>query len=132
AIIRSTKTLDKNSISIAAMGLESEGSSISHDELLARIQQALIEIACSVLSINFEDIDIDIELNEYGFDSVTLTSFIKQLNESYRLELIPTILYEHSTIGKLSHHFAHAYPSAFFAEESHPGLSAPVINDNEL
>src|SRR5690606_9698523 len=75
AIIRSTKTLDKNSISIAAMGLESEGSSISHDELLARIQQALIEIACSVLSINFEDIDIDIELNEYGFDSVTLTSF---------------------------------------------------------
>ncbi|MGV7067054.1 SDR family NAD(P)-dependent oxidoreductase, partial [Bacillus velezensis] len=63
---------------------------------------ALIRLVSSILKVGQDEIDIDTELSEYGFDSVSFTVFTNQLNEAYRLELAPTIFFEHGTIRSLA------------------------------
>src|SRR3990170_4430166 len=66
--------------------------------LLDKVQAALMQAVSKLLRINIENIDVDAELNKYGFDSITLTEFANILNQEYKLELTPTIFFEHSTI----------------------------------
>ncbi len=63
---------------------------------------ALIRLVSSILKVGQDEIDIDTELSEYGFDSVSFTVFTNQLNEAYQLELAPTIFFEHGTIRSLA------------------------------
>ncbi|MCP4273758.1 MAG: hypothetical protein GY781_17675, partial [Gammaproteobacteria bacterium] len=77
-------------------------SSIDTGSLLFKIRSMLIQAVSNTLKINIQDIDIDVEFNEYGFDSITLTDFANRLNEKYNLELTPTLFFEHVTIGSLA------------------------------
>ncbi|WP_446476152.1 amino acid adenylation domain-containing protein [Bacillus velezensis] len=63
---------------------------------------ALIRLVSSILKVGQDEIDIDTELSEYGFDSVSFTVFTNQLNEAYQLELAPTIFFEYGTIRSLA------------------------------
>ncbi|MEK1831013.1 acyl carrier protein [Priestia megaterium] len=37
-------------------------------------------------------------MNEFGFDSVSLTEYSNLLNEQYNLNIMPSIFFEHSTL----------------------------------
>ncbi|MFZ7916636.1 SDR family NAD(P)-dependent oxidoreductase [Bacillus velezensis] len=67
---------------------------------------ALIRLVSSILKVGQDEIDIDTELSEYGFDSVSFTVFTNQLNEAYQLELAPTIFFEHGTIRSLAEYLS--------------------------
>ncbi|MCP4412569.1 MAG: hypothetical protein GY808_08385, partial [Gammaproteobacteria bacterium] len=79
---------------------------IDTGSLLSKIRNMLILAVSNTLKINIKDIDIDVEFNEYGFDSITLTDFANLLNEKYNLELAPTLFFEHSTIGTFADYLA--------------------------
>ncbi|MCP5002639.1 MAG: SDR family NAD(P)-dependent oxidoreductase, partial [Planctomycetes bacterium] len=98
----------KSSVSQAATG-----SSIDTGSLLSKIQSMLIQAVSNTLKINIQDIDIDVEFNEYGFDSITLTDFANRLNEKYNLDLTPTLFFEHSTIGGFAGYLAREHESVF-------------------
>ncbi|SYX83881.1 trans AT polyketide synthase of type I involved in bacillaene synthesis (fragment) [Paenibacillus alvei] len=64
-------------------------------------EQALTEILSTIsgiLKVNLNDIDIDAEFGEHGFDSIMLTELANKLNEGYKLELTPTIFFEYPAI----------------------------------
>ncbi|MDJ1631492.1 acyl carrier protein [Bacillus velezensis] len=57
------------------------------------------------------------EFNQYGFDSITLTEFANKLNDTYQLDLTPTV-FLNSTIQALAHHLAEDYQTQFAGEHS--------------
>ena len=79
-------------------------------ELAVRMQQALIEAISLQLKVKADDIDVDAELSDFGFDSISLIALGHHLDEEYGLDLRPTVFFEHPTIRRfaghlVNHHF---------------------------
>ena len=71
-----------------------------------KIQHKLIQEISNLLKIDPNALGIETELSEYGFDSISLTSFSNKLNADYQLELTPTIFFEYPTIKGFAHFLA--------------------------
>ncbi|MEK1831027.1 acyl carrier protein [Priestia megaterium] len=63
-----------------------------------KVQEKVIQGVSAVLKIDKNEIDLHSEMNEFGFDSVTLTEYSNLLNEQYNLNIMPSIFFEHSTL----------------------------------
>ncbi|MCP4298838.1 MAG: hypothetical protein GY786_24925, partial [Proteobacteria bacterium] len=72
---------------------------IDKESLLTKIQGMLIKEVSKAIKLNPQQIQLDVEFDRYGFDSILLMNFVNQLNQKYELELMPTIFFEYSTIG---------------------------------
>ncbi|MCP4110573.1 MAG: SDR family NAD(P)-dependent oxidoreductase, partial [Desulfobacteraceae bacterium] len=86
------------------------------DSLLDNLQTVLIRTVSELLMVMNEDIDIDAELSEYGFDSITLTEFANRLNEKYKLELIPTVFFEYPTLRNFAEYLIEEHRGAFASQ----------------
>ncbi|MEJ2116627.1 MAG: SDR family NAD(P)-dependent oxidoreductase, partial [Alphaproteobacteria bacterium] len=75
-------------------------------ELASRIEAVLIALVAEQMKIRSDDIDTEVSLDEFGFDSISLTAFTNALNRRYSLELTPAILFEHSTLAGLAKYLA--------------------------
>ena len=91
-------------------------SAASEDKrkLLRKISDDLTNIAATLLKVGKKDIDPDETLNEYGFDSLSLTEFAGEINEKYNFNLksdpvTPSVFFEYSTIASLSVHLLNDY-----------------------
>ncbi len=49
-----------------------------------------------------DDLAPDLELTEYGFDSISFTQLANTLNDRFGLTLTPTVFFEHATLGELA------------------------------
>lgn len=83
-------------------GLEAPGT------LHRLVLRSLVEETSAQLKVAEEDLEPDIELTEYGFDSIGFTQFANRLNARFDLELTPTLFFEYPTLeglaGYLSEH----------------------------
>ena len=84
--------------------------------LFNKIKQMLIKNISDLLKVKSGDIDIEVEFNEYGFDSISLTQFANILNEKYKLELSPTLFFEYSTISHFAKYLNDEHKSIFASE----------------
>ncbi|MDQ1265996.1 MAG: hypothetical protein QG635_1148, partial [Bacteroidota bacterium] len=75
---------------------------VNEEDLFQKIQSDLVKVASLILKIKEKDICSDDDMNEYGFDSISFTEFSNQLNEKYKLEITPTIFFEHSTLDSVA------------------------------
>ncbi|MDP4114453.1 MAG: SDR family NAD(P)-dependent oxidoreductase, partial [Bacillota bacterium] len=74
-----------------------------------KLEAALIQMVGAILKVNTDDIDVNTELSEYGFDSVTFTVFTNKINEKFQLELTPTIFFEYGSVQSLAEYVVAAY-----------------------
>ncbi|MCP4140356.1 MAG: KR domain-containing protein, partial [Chloroflexi bacterium] len=88
-------------------------SGIDAGHLFDRIQQMLLQTVCKFLKLRIEDLDVDTELSEYGFDSITLTDFANKLNQKYKLELTPTVFFEYPTIESFARYLSEENQDVF-------------------
>ncbi|MEW6381937.1 MAG: alpha/beta fold hydrolase [bacterium] len=70
--------------------------------LRQKIQEELLKAISGVLKIREQDIDPDDDLSGYGFDSITLTEFVNQLNEKFGITLTPVVFFEHPSISSFA------------------------------
>ncbi|MGS0740636.1 SDR family NAD(P)-dependent oxidoreductase, partial [Glaciimonas sp. GG7] len=70
--------------------------------LQTQIAQALTGLISGQLNIASEHLEPETPLADFGFDSITLTTFGNTLNSTYGLALSPTIFFEYPSIAKLS------------------------------
>ncbi len=82
-------------------GLEESVSNDIESELSHKIVTALLAHISEQLKVKPVDIDVRGEFNEFGFDSVSLTVFSNTLNESYGLDVSPTVFFEYPTVRQL-------------------------------
>ncbi len=88
-------------------------SVVDPGELRDAVQAALVSALAALMKVGPEDVDVDAEFSQFGFDSLGLTAFSKVLNQTYHLELTPTVFFEHPTLGRLSAHVADVYATLF-------------------
>ncbi len=120
-------------MSIVVDGPEETATGVAEIEvsaqLVSQVQVALIDVICEQLKVKRDDIDIDAEFSEFGFDSVSLTLFGNSLNQRYELELAPTIFFEYPTIVSFADYLIAEQPSAlakYFSVLPSVKISQPV------
>ncbi|MFH1741335.1 MAG: beta-ketoacyl synthase N-terminal-like domain-containing protein, partial [bacterium] len=79
------------------------------DGFLGSVQTALMLAVSKLLGVKTEDMDVDYELSEYGFDSITLTEFANILNQEFGLQLTPVVFFEYPTIHRFAKYLIEAY-----------------------
>ncbi|NQF13850.1 SDR family NAD(P)-dependent oxidoreductase [Brevibacillus sp. HB1.3] len=72
------------------------------NNLFDDVQATIIQLASLILKVESEEIDTDIELNEYGFDPVKLTEFSAKINQKYKLELTPAVMMDYPTLKHIT------------------------------
>ncbi|GAA2253765.1 hypothetical protein GCM10010430_41890 [Kitasatospora cystarginea] len=82
------------------------------EDLVERICDVVIEKVCELLKVSAADLDVDVDLSEYGLDSIVISQLVIMVNESLGLELVPTVLFEHPTLRAFSAHLADEYGSS--------------------
>ncbi len=74
----------------------------SSNALLEILQADIVHEISILLKISEEEIDIEEQIDGYGFDSITLTELVNIVNDIYQIELSPTIFIENSSITAFS------------------------------
>ncbi|MEX3547626.1 MAG: SDR family NAD(P)-dependent oxidoreductase [Burkholderia sp.] len=95
-----------------------------HGELVARVARGLRQMVGELLKLELDQIDIEDDLSDYGFDSITLTSFSNRINKQFGLDLIPTIFFEYPDIAGLAGHLVEVYRPALIASLGLPAAPA--------
>lgn len=98
-----------------------------------QVLAALMAAAARQIKVTLEDLAADVELTEYGFDSIGFTQFANALNEQFELELTPTVFFEYPTLAGLAEHLTAAHGATLAAHlgvtpapQPHPGPAATV------
>jgi polyketide synthase PksM len=107
-------------------------STIDNNKLRDKIEQHVKALISEALKIKVEDLDADVQLSEFGFDSISLTTFANTLNERHKLELNPTVFFEYPTIESFAKYLSEAHQTVFaemFVEL--PSIQPIAIESNE-
>jgi polyketide synthase PksN len=86
---------------------------IDEKELLEKVQNDLIGIISQILIINKEEIRVDIEMSEFGFDSITFTELGNIINNKFNIAIVPSIFYEHGTLLSLVKYLINEFRESF-------------------
>jgi amino acid adenylation domain-containing protein len=104
--------------------------------LLNKIINDLTDIASRLLKIKKKDIGQNKSLNDYGFDSLSLTEFAGEINEKYQFSsepITPPVFFEFTTISAMSAHLLNTFTFDMvrFYRQFAPSVSDREININE-
>ncbi|UMR33393.1 SDR family NAD(P)-dependent oxidoreductase [Massilia sp. MB5] len=111
----------------AAVARMSKPVPLSATDLQGHIKGLLTASVSATLKVAEQDIDGDTQWSEYGFDSITLTSFCNSLNDEYGVGLAPTIFFEYPTLDGLAKFLAQERRPLF---DTHVPEPAPVQHAN--
>ncbi len=75
-------------------------------DLRRLVLASLVDEASAQLKVSADDLDPDVELTEYGFDSIGFTQFVNRLNDRFDLDLTPTLFFEYPTLDGLAGHLS--------------------------
>jgi acyl transferase domain-containing protein len=108
------------------------GVEFDTSSLLEKVRSALIQGISQQLKVKTDEIDVESELSEFGFDSISLTTFGNTLNKTYGLELSPTIFFEYPTVQRFAEYLvqehAELLASQFAVRVTHAAkASSPML-----
>jgi acyl transferase domain-containing protein/NADP-dependent 3-hydroxy acid dehydrogenase YdfG len=81
---------------------EATDEAIDEQNLLFEVRKKIIKQVSEILKDDEEEIDLNSDVSDYGFNSMTLTELINRINEIYGLELMPALFFEHPTLGSFT------------------------------
>ncbi len=96
---------------------KSINSSSNTDKVNDQLKTNIKIIINDLLKIDPENIQFEKNMSEYGFDSVSFTSFADKLNTKYGLNLSPANFYEYQTINSLVNYLIHSFPENIVPEQ---------------
>ncbi|MBU6402853.1 MAG: hypothetical protein KGS61_21235, partial [Verrucomicrobia bacterium] len=102
-VTRSTKV----SLPMAEQGAPESGNGSAGADGLVSV---LASEAAALLKVAPEEIRADVNLSEYGFDSINFRSLAKALNDRLGLDLSPDVFFAHPTLTELAGHLAGRLP----------------------
>lgn len=74
-----------------------------------QFESDLKEGISAILGVKIKDIDLELEMSDFGFNSITLTQFSELINEKYQLNIMPSIFFEHATLASFVDHLKNNY-----------------------
>lgn len=92
----------KDTIKPLQLVAEPETHAHGHHDMLHWLQNALMRTVAGLLAVDLDNIDVHMDLTEYGFDPLTLATLCATLNQEYQLELSAAIFFDYPTISDLA------------------------------
>jgi amino acid adenylation domain-containing protein/non-ribosomal peptide synthase protein (TIGR01720 family) len=92
----------------------------------------LKEQVATLLGVPRDQLDLESNLAEFGFDSISLADFAGVLSEYYAISITPSVFFGHSSLGQLTQYILneHACVQEFYQEQtSEPAAQAPKAPD---
>jgi len=86
---------------------------INEKELFQKVQDDLLNTVSAILKIGKEAINVNENMSDYGFNSISLTDFAERLNDKYNLDLMPDVLYEYPTIDSFAKYLCKDHGNIF-------------------
>ena len=112
--------------SVLNSGVQAMNSDHTHSlTALTIIKRTLSGLIAEHLKMPEHELDDETPLSEFGFDSITMTSFSHLLNQRYGLNLNATVLYEAPTIAALAGYLRQAQPGLMASLAATSGLQPP-------
>ncbi len=74
-----------------------------------RVLADLASMAATVLKVAAADFEPDIDVSEYGFDSITFTELANRLNDRFGCNVTPAAFFEHTTLGTFATYLCGAF-----------------------
>ncbi|MCR8978422.1 SDR family NAD(P)-dependent oxidoreductase [Brevibacillus laterosporus] len=87
------------------------------DLLLKKVQTVVIKLACNILQVDKEEIDLEAELNEYGFDPIYVSELTDTMNREYGLDLKSIELFDLPTLSHIAKYLRDKYEAVFANRE---------------
>ncbi|NVJ19488.1 SDR family NAD(P)-dependent oxidoreductase, partial [Myxococcus sp. AM010] len=84
-------------------------------DLGKQVSALVVEAAASVLKMNAADVELDTDLRDFGFDSVSITQLAGRLREQLAVDLTASMLFEHDRLGSLVEHLLTEHSAALNA-----------------
>ncbi|MCC2329068.1 non-ribosomal peptide synthetase [Bacillus wiedmannii] len=75
------------------------------------VEQDLLKLAQQILITN-KRIDLNVDLAEYGLNSITITEFCSLVNKLYGLEVVPSVFFEYPTLEELVNYLCNEHYDA--------------------
>ncbi|MGW8956313.1 SDR family NAD(P)-dependent oxidoreductase [Paenibacillus sp. NPDC055715] len=119
-IVQNSSELDSPLHSIPVQN----GSLENNPGQLEQFEGWLIGEVSELIKISAGDIDVEDDISEYGFDSMSYTDLTERINQTYQLSLTPTVFFEHPSI----HSFA-CYVCREYGDKLDFNDEAPVTTD---
>jgi len=99
--------------------------------LVRRLEGELADAVSQLLKVDRADLETEVELSEYGFDSIGFTQLANAVNDRFGLEITPTLFFDCPTLAALARGLAERHGESIAArlglELSPPApLSAPI------
>jgi acyl transferase domain-containing protein/NAD(P)-dependent dehydrogenase (short-subunit alcohol dehydrogenase family)/acyl carrier protein len=91
------------------------------------IRMKILHCLSETLKISGERIDPDIAFSDYGIDSILGVSFINSINGALSISLNTAIIFEHSSVNRLSKHVQGNYQVQIA-----PGIDKPLVSNEAV
>ncbi|MBF0119062.1 MAG: SDR family NAD(P)-dependent oxidoreductase [Desulfobacterales bacterium] len=75
---------------------------VKDDQNSSLLETDIQKIAASILKLKPERLDINENLGNFGFDSISLKTLSEKLSQAYNIEITPAVFFAHSNIKSLS------------------------------
>lgn len=72
------------------------------NELEEQLQNYLINKSAELLNIESDKIEWDLDLDEYGFDSMNVNKLCLEINNEFGIEVRPAIFLEYTSLEEFS------------------------------
>ncbi|MEO3808343.1 SDR family NAD(P)-dependent oxidoreductase [Sphaerisporangium sp. B11E5] len=101
-----------------------EPAHTGHDETVEidhheAVRADLRRIAAGFLLVDEDDVDLDGDLTDSGFDSISIAELVDKVNGMYGIDLLPTVLFEAANLSGFCDHLAENHRSEI--EAAHRG-----------
>jgi len=100
--------------------------------LLDKVEAWLLQKVSEVLQVQLPDLDLEAELSDFGFDSISLTHFSNALNKAWNLSLMPTLFFQYPTLRSLAKHLLSEHQAAMSWHFARPEEKAPRQSSRDV
>ncbi|MBO0344280.1 amino acid adenylation domain-containing protein [Roseibium sp. CAU 1637] len=83
-----------------------QSQALSAVDRTAKTLELVTDIAAQTLEVEPSELDVEAELGDFGFDSITMTAFSSRINAGLGLALTPADFFEFSSLSRLADHIA--------------------------
>ncbi|OKP52620.1 polyketide synthase [Serratia marcescens] len=84
-------------------------------DIRAAVSDILKTLINRLLGTPLERIGLDSGFADFGFDSITLASFARELSQRFDLDITPTVLFGHSSVKRLTEYFCREHAASLHA-----------------
>ncbi|MBZ9609082.1 alpha/beta fold hydrolase [Clostridium estertheticum] len=96
--------------------------------LLHIVEKELIEGVAQVLKVPINRINVDVNMREFGFDSISFTAYNNYITEKFKINFSPNIFFEYETIYELSEYISTDFHDEILKLASEVNYSSEEIN----